>query len=516
MKKIGIGICIGIMCFSSFFSYGNEQVLPHHHQIQKGSASYIETINQEKNRYVNYGDGYMIDYPSHMEVDTSLEAVRTLIKDQEREIEIYYDNFHNTPNSAPAYKNYSNAFIKNTKDHIKEYENTATINGMKVHLLKWSRKKLSKVSNDKNFYVSAEIVKNDKEVYTIFIKSSRQFYNFEDYMDVISSFKIIEKKGNPSINTKFKPVERKLNEETKEFYYKYFVNSDKLRWGIFEQSAPASFSYLKGIENRLDYEFKFLVRYQSLDVPMPLEELKNAYNNNRYVELTLQTMHMNEENESITYDILDGKYDDYFEEYAKKIKEFNHPILFRLNNEMNGDWCVYSSYYSSKDTNLYKEVWKYIYHVFEKNGVDNVLWVWNPHDLSFPNFKWNHYLTYYPGDEYVDIIGLTGYNTGNYYPGEIWRSFEEVYPHVYNEYMDIFEQPFMITEFGSNEIGGDKVKWIHEMFDYMYMHPFKNIKVAIWWNGIDWDPLRNPARIYRLDNREDVMDTFRQRLKDYK
>ena len=46
------------------------------------------------------------------------------------------------------------------------------------------------------------------------------------------------------------------------------------------------------------------------------------------------------DNSSIIYDILNGKYDDFFRLYAQKIKEFNHPILFRLNNEMNGD-CVY-------------------------------------------------------------------------------------------------------------------------------------------------------------------------------
>ena len=41
---------------------------------------------------------------------------------------------------------------------------------------------------------------------------------------------------------------------------------------------------------------------------------------------------------------------------------------------------------------------------------------------------------YYPGDEYVDIVGLTAYNTGNYYPGENWSTFDELYLEYYNTF----------------------------------------------------------------------------------
>lgn len=56
-------------------------------------------------------------------------------------------------------------------------------------------------------------------------------------------------------------------------------------------------------------------------------------------------------------------------QYAKDMKEFGPPVLFRLNNEMNGDWCIYSSYFTSNDTELYKAVWRYIYHIFQANDM---------------------------------------------------------------------------------------------------------------------------------------------------
>ncbi|AOY76751.1 glycoside hydrolase family 26 protein [Clostridium formicaceticum] len=471
----------------------------------------IKPMNNAYNQYTDYSHGYSINYPSHMWVDTSLSEVRTVIADEDTLIEIYYDDFRNTIHTADRYIHYSNQFKLNKKDHKIEKDQTIRVNGLRAHLLEWNRNKLEKLTNDKNYYVNVKIVKNSYEVYTIFIKSSKPI---EDYMTMINSFHILEKKATPRINTTYKMKEPNVSQETRDFYSKYFLESDSLKWGIFEWSTAYHFDYLSSLEKRMDYSFEFIVRYQTLETNFPMEEMLSAYRNNKYVELTLQTEHSQNDNASVTYDLLNGKYDDFLNQYARDMKAFGHPVLFRLNNEMNGDWCVYSSYFSSNDTELFKAVWRYIYGIFKENGVDNALWVWNPHDISFPGFKWNHYLTYYPGDDYVDIIGLTGYNTGTYYKGEYWRGFNEVYDDFYEEYLSIFEYPFMITEFGASSIGGDKIGWIKDMF--ANIHRFDNIKVAIWWNGIDWDEGKNPARIYKLDETDEMLEVFRQGLQKYK
>jgi beta-mannanase len=454
-----------------------------------------------------------------MEIHNSLGHVKTIISNENMKIEIYYDNFKNTHSSPLAYMNYSNKFLENNKDHIRELQKTTYVNGKKIHLLKWKRNKLPNVENDKNYYVSAEILKNKYEVYTILIKSSNPLKNTSDYMNIIRTFKIINKneKINNVYNTpSFENPKEPLNKETMLFLKEYFLENNNLKWGIYEHTAPEDFHFLKTLEKKLDYSFKFLVKYQSFTSgSFPTKEMINAHNNNRHVLLTLQTIHLDhKDNSSVMYDILKGKYDDFFNSYAKDIKGFKHPVIFRLNNEMNGDWCFYSSYYYSKDPDIFKEVWKYVYRIFQSNKVDNVLWVWNPHDISFPDFKWNHYLNYYPGDEYVHIVGLTGYNTGTYYEGEKWRDFNDIYIPMYNDYMKYFNKPFMITEFGSNSVGGNKEKWVNEMFSSI--QKFKNIKIAIWWNGIDWDSNMNPARVYRLDENENIIQIFKDGLKDYK
>ena len=80
-------------------------------------------------------------------------------------------------------------------------------------------------------------------------------------------------------------------------------------------------------------------------------------------------------------------------------------MLFRLNNEMNSDWTSYSGVVNLADPELYTQAWRYIYEFFLKNGVDNTIWIFNPNDLDFPAADWNRWLSYYPGDGYVQMLG---------------------------------------------------------------------------------------------------------------
>lgn len=465
--------------------------------------------------YSNWVDGYRLKYPARMKVDDSLPVLGTTITDDTTRIEIYYDDFTNSSsvNSVYSYLNYSNRFTSNTKYHTVFEDRFLVINGNTVHILSWHRNKLAMIPDDKNYYLCAEIIKNSQEVYTIFFKSSEPII---DHMTILDSFTISEISQTAAIKQKFKPIAKEWNEETTNFYQDFFIDNHNLNWGIFEYTAPEEDVVLSKIENHLHYHFPLILKYQMLDNPFPLEALQKAYEQERYVELTLQTFWLKlseARNEEMVYEIMDGKYDLFFKDYAQKLKTFDHPVLFRLNNEMNGDWCKYSAYYTSKDPEIFKAMWRYVYNIFIAEGVDNVIWVWNPNDVSFPDFKINHALAYYPGDEYVDIVGLTGYNTGTYYPGETWREFGEIYDPLYRTYCNYFSHPFIITEFGSNSVGGDKAAWVGDMFSKINHYP--QIKAAIWWNGTDWDQDNNPARIYRLDENRAIMDAFRTGLAPY-
>ncbi len=471
-------------------------------------AQEVRRVQPDRKELINHSSGYRLQYPETFEEEFSLSKVRGVLEGETTRLEIYHDRFKGTIHSAGSYISYSRGFLENGQDHHVRRDEVRHINGMTVYYLEWDRTPIETIPGDRNHYAKAVFVRNSMEVFTLLFKSQEAL---TDHWEIINSFQLADRVATPKIHQRYYPVERDWSQGTQAFYNQYFIDSDELVWGIFEYSAPGDFTDLFQLERKLEYEFPFLLHYKNFEREFPREEMENAREQNRNVVLTLQTKHRDDtKNQRVLYDVLEGKHDDHIDMYARELKAFGDPVLFRLNNEMNGDWCVYSAYFSSMDTDVFIAAWQYVYDRFEQHDLDNVLWVWNPHDLSFPGFQWNHYLTYYPGDEYVDIIGLTGYNPGTHFPGERWKSFLQIYTDYYEEYSTLFNQPLMIPEFGSSSIGGDKIAWLWSMF--YHLPRYEDIKVAIWWNGVDRDEEGNPGRIYRLDETPEMVRTFREGL----
>ncbi len=465
--------------------------------------------------FVNYVDGYSLNVDKGMQVDMSYSGVCAVLENEHKRIEIYKESLpYNV--SQQAYITYSNKFLDNTADHTKEYETQTNVNGKTVHIVQWKREKLSRVKNDKNYYVSIEILSGSREVYTIFVKSDAPFYLTGGYHYLISGFNTFAptKSAYMRKTPELSPELRGWNQETLDFYHQYFSPDSPLTWGIFQPKAPDDFTQMNYLEKEMEYSFPILLNYTNFENkykhPNLEYRLQNAYKHNKILELTLQTSWTAAGEGNMVYDVLNGEYDEFLTNYAKTVSDFDHPVLFRLGNEMNGDWCPYSSYNTSKDTEIFKAFYRYVYQFFADAGADNVIWVWNPNGKSFPDFEWNDEVMYYPGDEYVDVIGLTAYNTGTYYPGESWTSFDQLYDPLYARSMALYGQAKMITEFASSSVGGDKKQWVRDMFEHIGSYP--EIKIAIWWDGCDWDANGNVARPYFIDEPRELLQIFKEEL----
>lgn len=489
-------------------------------ELKRELATYtLERESYSHNRFVNKVDGYSISVPKDMKADMNISHIRAVLENQNLKIEIYRQEVQTATDSGiDSYINYSNKFIENDIDHKKENEDYFIINGRNVYMLQWSREPLKHVENDKNFYASIDVSTGENEVITFLFKSNASFQEGE-YLDMVKSLEVEEKTKEPYYK-KIKQVKNSSwDEATAEVYEKYFGLNSSLTWGIFEGKALVDSTELKEIEAKLDFLFPIVLYYTGFiegvkEHPRVVSVLANASKEKRLVELTLQTVEQEAWKGNMIYDVLDGKYDEFLKNYVEAVVNSQKPVLFRIGNEMNGDWCVYSAHHTSKDTEIYKAFYKYIYKLFEEAGADNIIWVWNPNGKSFPDFKWNDELCYYPGDEFVDVIGMTSYNTGTYYPGETWTEFDEMYDPIYEKYIDLYEKPLMITEFASSSVGGDKVAWVQKMFNHITN--YERIKVAIWWDGCDWDIEGNVARPYFIDETDELVKIFKENLAKYK
>ncbi len=306
-----------------------------------------------------------------------------------------------------------------------------------------------------------------------------------------------------------------FDKTTADFYRSELCADEDFKWGIFEPTSISRLDEVTNLEDATGMNFDILLEYYALDTMPDKSHIREVYDSGKVMELTFQTSVYNKFNKDAMYDILDGKNDEYISILMDCVKTSEAAIIFRLNNEMNGDWCNYNALYYHKDTDVFITFWQWLRKEFEKNNVNNVIWVWNPNWGDFPSVKWNDYMRYFPQTPYVDVIGLTGYNTGTYYKYEKWRSFDEIYNPMIEDYNKNFKNyPYLITEFGCAAMGGNKQEWIKTALDRLEKLP---IAGAIWWNGVDYDKKNGKvSRKYSFTDEDDTVMVFKEYIDNKK
>lgn len=166
-----------------------------------------------------------------------------------------------------------------------------------------------------------------------------------------------------------------------------------------------------------------------------------------------------ETKQGIEYDaVLKGKDDAYLSAFARKLRAYEGTVFLRLAHEMNGDWYPWSA--QKIGFERYQQFYRYVFNIFEKEKINNVLWVFSINAEDVP--PENTYGLSYPGDRFVDYIGLDGYNWGTTRDWSRWKSFKDVFSEVYREVVADYGKPVIISEFSSTSLGGDKAQWIGE------------------------------------------------------
>jgi len=160
------------------------------------------------------------------------------------------------------------------------------------------------------------------------------------------------------------------------------------------------------------------------------------------------------------------KDDEYLRGFARKLKETGIPVFLRFASEMNGDWTAYSG-----DPKKYIEKWRLVHDVMEEEA-PNVMMVWTV--FTFPQ---STILKFYPGDEYVDWVGVNIYNVV-YHNDNIKHRADhedplELLDYVYNNFSR--RKPIQISEYGATH---------YTTTDGKYYVDFAIQKITRMYNGI--------------------------------
>lgn len=180
---------------------------------------------------------------------------------------------------------------------------------------------------------------------------------------------------------------------------------------------------------------------------------------------------------AISYElILSGSYDHYLKFIADEVKAWKKPIVIRFAHEMNLQryhWGTTEALFGEQSPEIYIKMFRYLVNFFDQYHVDNVFWAFCPNVDSVPDTAWNQPKNYYPGDRYVDLFGMDGYNW-NITPevarqrqlnwNKPWSSFEQIFKNLYNTLREIDpDLPIAVFETATvNRNKEEKATWLKE------------------------------------------------------
>jgi beta-mannanase len=185
--------------------------------------------------------------------------------------------------------------------------------------------------------------------------------------------------------------------------------------------------------------------------------------------------------------ILSGQHDAYIESWARGMAAYGKPVLLRFAHEMHHQptypWALGNL---GNTADEYVAAWRHVRAIFDRHGATNVAWVWNPNtmgDTSATTYA-PIYRALYPGDAYVDWVGLDLYNTGPRlnWGAPYWRSLAAVLSQPYAAIMAVANKPLILGEVGSAETGGDKAQWISEGLGPSLVAQFPRVKAVVWFD----------------------------------
>ena len=534
-------------------------------------------------RIVSNADGYAftVSTDTTLQTDFSVGKYRSKVYNEDFTLTISYEN----SNPYNKWDTYREEWLYRYLDNENYYEqnnlertaqskenDTSFLRGYIVDQYDLVIK--NPINIEKNYYSIASIRKQGdvKNFVLLVLKSTYDMH--EEMENIISSYSQIAKQGSANINyinnlpTSYDP---NWNEETKA-YYELLLTQERTGWGIFAATLPdgrmtasqlkTSPAYTKqaALSEALDYNFDILPTYQhiawgrEIKSEWPTTAAKtmaggNGFNGLPVIQMSYQFTD-NNNNVSVgqtkdcytpMFDIyrgyngslneynlpVEGKYELALRDLAQRIKAYGKPVLFRLNNEMNTDWTSYSGMMTLLDPDIFQATWRITYKIFEEEGVDNCIWIFNPIAKSCPFSSWGEDMSYYPGLEYVHALGLTYYEDNNNNDVNEY-TFRKDYTALYEKNNPVWNNyPWIISEFGCGAGGSasgtqfrnqaSQVKYVEGMFNDFNdreNNPYlQNIKGAVWFSVNDYvgDLVGNQYELV-IDELKDTIKAIKEGL----
>jgi beta-mannanase len=180
-----------------------------------------------------------------------------------------------------------------------------------------------------------------------------------------------------------------------------------------------------------------------------------------------------------------GDYDGYITASAQLAAAWKGTVFIRFAHEMNLPGSLFGNGIAGQTPADYIAAWRHVVTIFRDNGATNVQWVWSPNVYCNGQCPFTQF---YPGDSYVNWVGLDGYNYGPSLNNP-WTSLLNIFQGSYAAITALTKKPLMIAETASAETGGSKAAWITQGFLTDIPTYLPRVRAVVWFNRVketDW------------------------------
>ncbi|MDX1378494.1 MAG: glycosyl hydrolase [Anaerolineales bacterium] len=195
--------------------------------------------------------------------------------------------------------------------------------------------------------------------------------------------------------------------------------------------------------------------------------------------------------------IIDGNFDTDLHAWCADARAFSTNLIVEYGTEVNSNSFVWSGFHNGdRNTNGYgdpsfpdgperfRDAYRHIIQICRDESAENITWVFHMDNTSHPDEDWNRAENYYPGDEWIDWIGISIY--GVIEPSSSYfEIFSQRFNIAYSHIMDFApDKPVIVAEFGTakNNILLDQVEWTKDAFLTLDTARYPNLIGFSWWN----------------------------------
>jgi hypothetical protein len=150
--------------------------------------------------------------------------------------------------------------------------------------------------------------------------------------------------------------------------------------------------------------------------------------------------------------IVAGAHDDALRGLARVLADYGKPVYLRFAHEMNASWYPWGTGNGNTPAQ-YVAAWRHVRGILSRSTGVHAWWVWSPEAVSSANAA-VPLSAFYPGDDAVDFVGLTGYRTANSRQSDAWQTYHTTLTAL----AAVTSKPVILAEIGA--AGARKAEWL--------------------------------------------------------